>query len=154
MSFFPEGYNTISCLTVHCTSTLGFQDFDFTLRTNQWICTMATTSISARISFPIYIHQPRKLKTKKCRTIEPSAKSANARSGDTSLNSSLFSGLTCDRNDAVNTNCPIVLANPAKKALNGKLVTRIQYKNWSTPESMINSRKESMNFRRSGVCSL
>jgi len=70
------------------------------------------------------------------------------------LNSFLFSGLTCERNDAVNTNCPIVLLNPAKKALKGKLVTRMQYINCSTPENMMNSRNESINFRRSVVCSL
>lgn len=32
-------------------------------------------------------------------------------SGDTSLNSSLLSGFTCERNDAVSTNCPTVLPN-------------------------------------------
>lgn len=75
----------------------------------------------------IHIH-PRKLNTKKCSTMEPRAKSANAlardedqcikrkeghayRSGETSLNSDLFSGLTCARRDAVRTNCPTELAN-------------------------------------------
>lgn len=32
-------------------------------------------------------------------------------SGETSLNSSLLSGLTCERNDAAKTNCPTVLEN-------------------------------------------
>ena len=33
------------------------------------------------------------------------------RSGDTSLKVSLFSGFTCDRSDAVRTNCPTQLEN-------------------------------------------
>ena len=59
------------------------------------------------------------------------------RSGDTSLNSVLFAGFTCDRSEAVSTNWPTVLANlrfyhkrrtekthklvthPARNALNG-----------------------------------
>ena len=32
-------------------------------------------------------------------------------SGETSLNSALLSGLTCERNDAAKTNCPTVLEN-------------------------------------------
>jgi len=32
-------------------------------------------------------------------------------SGDTALNSVRFATLTCERNDAVSTNCPTVLAN-------------------------------------------
>lgn len=89
-------------------------------------------------------------------------------SGDTSLNSERFSGLTCARREAVRTNCPTELANlrsrsaqpttatattyPAKKALKGKLVTRTQYTNWITPERMMNTKNASMNLRRSGVC--
>jgi hypothetical protein len=73
-----------------------------------------------------HVH-PRKLNTKKCSTMEPRAKSANALaenedpcksrkgckylSGETSLNSDLFSGLTCARRDAVRTNWPTELAN-------------------------------------------
>lgn len=72
---------------------------------------------------------PKKLNTKKCSTIEPRAKSANALqcgvsgqgawrvieregahlSGEISLNSERFSGLTCERRLAVSTNCPTVL---------------------------------------------
>lgn len=92
-------------------------------------------------------------------------------SGETSLNSSLLSGFTCERNDAANTNCPIVLPNlmggisvdslfsgeityPDKNALYGKLLTRMQYTNWTMPESIKNSRKESINLSRSGVFSV
>lgn len=92
------------------------------------------------------------------------------RSGDTSLNSFLFSGLTCERKEAVKTNWPIVLEKlackiekqveghsqttyPAKNALKGKLVTRTQYRNCETPESMMNTRNASINFRRSVVWS-
>lgn len=42
---------------------------------------------------------------------------------------------------------------PAKKALKGKLVTRIQYTNWNTPERTMNVKKASINLRRSGVFS-
>ena len=35
---------------------------------------------------------------------------------------------------------------PAKNALKGKLVTRIQYRNCTIPESMRKTRNESMNF--------
>ena len=76
---------------------------------------------------------------------------------------SLFSGLTCDRSDAVSTNCPTQLENlgrlfsagpkeglgaahPAKNALKGKFVTRIQYRNCTIPESMRKTRNESMSF--------
>jgi hypothetical protein len=38
--------------------------------------------------------------------------------------------------------------------LKGKLVTRIQYTNWMTPERMRKTRKASMNFRREGVESM
>lgn len=86
--------------------------------------------------------------------MDPRAKSAKARSGDTSLNSPLFSGLTWDRSDAVRTNWPTQLLNPARKALKGKLVTSIQYRNCAMPESMRNTRKVSMSFRRDGVVSL
>ena len=44
-------------------------------------------------------------------------------------------------------------AHPAKNALKGKLVTRMQYKNCMTPESIRNTRKESMNLSRPGVVS-
>jgi len=82
---------------------------------------------------------PRKLNTKKCSTMEPRAKSANALSGDTSLNSERFWGLTCARREAVRTNCPIELPNPDKKALKGKLVTRTQYTNCITPDRTMNA---------------
>lgn len=36
--------------------------------------------------------------------------------------------------------------HPAKNALKGKFVTRMQYKNCTIPESMRKTRKESMNF--------
>ena len=95
------------------------------------------------------------------------------RSGETSLNSSRFAGLTCERNDAVNTNCPTQLpklwwqhvsvsglrnpgsiaTHPARKALNGKLVTRTQYRNCTMPESMRNTRKASIVLRRVDVFS-
>ena len=70
------------------------------------------------------------MNTKKCSTTEPTTKSANALqgyehedhtkkyrdqsthlSGDTSLNRARFATLTWERNDAVSTNCPTVLAN-------------------------------------------
>lgn len=95
---------------------------------------------------------PRKLYTKKCSTIEPRVKSANARSGETSLNSERFSGLTCARREAVRTNWPTQLAKPARKALNGKLVTSTQYANCTIPENMMNTRKASINLSRSDVC--
>lgn len=38
------------------------------------------------------------------------------------------------------------VAHPAKNALKGKLVTRIQYKNCAIPDSMRKTRNESMNF--------
>lgn len=41
------------------------------------------------------------------------------RSGETSLNSSEFAGFTCDRNEAVNTNCPTQL----EKLEHGPLVS-------------------------------
>lgn len=94
---------------------------------------------------------PRKLYTKKCSTIEPKAKSANARSGETSLNSDRFPGLTCARREAVRTNCPTQLAKPARKALKGKLVTRTQYANCMIPENIMNTRKASTSLSRSGV---
>jgi hypothetical protein len=42
---------------------------------------------------------------------------------------------------------------PDKNALYGKLLTRTQYMNCTTPESIKKSRKESINLRRSGVFS-
>jgi len=101
----------------------------------------------------IILFHPKKLYTKKCSTIDPSAKSAKARSGDTALYRSLFNGFTCDRSDAVSTNCPTVLENPAKNALNGKLVTVRQYKNCITPDSMMNTRKASIVLILVGVSS-
>jgi len=85
--------------------------------------------------------------------MEPSAKSANARSGEISLNSWRFSGFTWERNDAVRTNCPIELEKPARKALNGKFVTRTQYTNCMMPESIMKTRKASINLSRFGVLS-
>lgn len=96
-------------------------------------------------------HQPRKLNTKKWSRTEPTTKSANALSGDTSLNRARFVTLTCERNDAVSTNWPTVLANPARKALKGKLVTSTQYTNWMTPVRTRNTRKASTSFKREGV---
>lgn len=43
---------------------------------------------------------------------------------------------------------------PARKALKGKLVTRMQYANWMMPENIRKTRKASTNLRRSEVCSL
>lgn len=93
------------------------------------------------------------------------------RSGETSLNSSEFTGFTCDRNEAANTNCPTQLEKleqglrsawqnmneglgsyPPRNALKGKFVTSMQYTNWIIPESMINKRYTSMSLRRAGVC--
>ena len=41
-----------------------------------------------------------------------------------------------------------------RKALKGKLVTRMQYRNWMTPERMRNARKASMNSSLEGVTSM
>jgi len=67
------------------------------------------------------------------------------------LNRARFVTLTCERNDAVSTNWPTVLANPARKALKGKLVTSTQYTNWMTPDRTRKTRKESTSFKREGV---
>ena len=40
-------------------------------------------------------------------------------SGETELNSALFSSFVCMRNEAVKTNCPTVAENPERNALNG-----------------------------------
>jgi len=97
---------------------------------------------------------PRKLNTKKCNTMDPTAKSAKARCGEIPLNWSLLAGFTCDRSEAVRTNWPIVLANPDKKALYGYVVTRTQYANCMIPDAMIKTKNESMTFSREGVSSL
>ena len=87
------------------------------------------------------------------------------------MNSSEFAGFTCDRNEAVNTNCPTQLEKlehyllsawqkldqdfcsyPARNALKGKFVRSMQYTNWIIPESIINTRYESTSLRRAGVC--
>jgi hypothetical protein len=39
-----------------------------------------------------------------------------------------------------------VVLNPAKNALKGKFVTRIQYRNCTIPESMRKTKNESMNL--------
>lgn len=44
-------------------------------------------------------------------------------------------------------------AHPAKNALKGKFVTRIQYRNCAIPESIRKTRNESMNFSLFGVLS-
>jgi len=67
------------------------------------------------------------------------------------LNRVRFATLTCERNDAVSTNWPTVLANPARKALKGKLVTSTQYTNWMTPDRTRKTRKASTSFKRGEV---
>jgi len=67
------------------------------------------------------------------------------------LNRARFATLTCERNDAVSTNWPTVLANPARKALKGKLVTSTQYTNWMTPDRTRKTRKASTSFKREEV---
>jgi len=70
------------------------------------------------------------------------------------LNKVRFAEFTWERSDAVSTNWPTVLPNPARNALKGKLVTRMQYTNWMTPERMRKTRKASMNLRRECVESM
>ena len=41
---------------------------------------------------------------------------------------------------------------PARNALKGKFVRSTQYTNWIIPESITNTRYESMSLRREGVC--
>ena len=92
-------------------------------------------------------------------------------SGEMVGKSTLFSGFTCDLNDASRTNCPTQAANlqtipqrvkeeekrtgactyAPRKALNGKSVTRMQYAKTAIPESIVNTRKLSMSFNLAGV---
>lgn len=61
-----------------------------------------------------------KLTQKKCKIKLPNTKSANALSSlMPALNSLLFAGLVCMRNDAARTNWPTVALKPARKALKG-----------------------------------
>jgi hypothetical protein len=60
-----------------------------------------------------------KLMQKKCNSIDPSTKSANARSCEMLSKSALFSGLVWMRSEAVRTNWPTVALKPERKALKG-----------------------------------
>ena len=47
-----------------------------------------------------------------------------------------------------------IVTYPARNALNGKFVTRMQYKNWVMPDSMRNTKNASMSLSREDVVSL